>query len=81
MVMPQTLKKLRGHIDLGLSICPAVHLSVTLFICFKASEPLELGELKIRIIGFVVLKKLLIHFEMLIEPHFTLDTCSVLLCE
>ena len=38
------------------------------------------GELKVRVVGFV-LKKLITYLNLLILPHFTLGTCSVLHCE
>ena len=38
-----SLKQLGGHIGLGPSVCPSVHLSVTRFVCLRTSEPLELG--------------------------------------
>ena len=49
--MPPTSKKLRGHIGLGLSVCPSdrlsvcpsVRLSVTPYVGCKTREPLELG--------------------------------------
>ena len=41
--MPPTSKKLRGHIGLGLSVCPSARLSVTPFVGCKTREPLELG--------------------------------------
>ena len=41
--MSPTSKKLRGHIGLGLSVCPSIHLSVTPFVGRKTREPLELG--------------------------------------
>ena len=41
--MPLTSKKLRGHIGLGLSVCPSVRLSDTPFVGCKTREPLELG--------------------------------------
>ena len=58
-IMPPTSKKLRGHIGLGLSVCPSdrlsvwpsvrlsvcpsVRLSVTPYVGCKTREPLELG--------------------------------------
>ena len=49
--MPPTSKKLRGHIGLGLSVCPSdrlsvcpsVRLSVTPYVGCKTREALELG--------------------------------------
>ena len=32
MIMPPTLEKLKGHIALGLSVGPSIHLSVTIFL-------------------------------------------------
>ena len=29
--MPPTLEKMKGHIALGLSVCPSVHLTITNF--------------------------------------------------
>ena len=43
MVMPPASKKLREYIGLGPSICLSIHPFITPFVCFKTSEPLELG--------------------------------------
>ena len=41
--MPPTSKKLRGHIGLGMSVCPFVRLSNTPIVGVKTRELLELG--------------------------------------
>ena len=68
-----------------LTICHTVlvsaltHFDQKKMIYILCLNPLT-GELKVRVVGFV-LKKLITYLNLLILPHFTLGTCSVLHCE